>query len=25
MFQALPRSSSGGQLYYYSIWYRHCL
>jgi len=23
MFRALPCSSSGGQLYYYRIWYRH--
>jgi len=25
MFRALLYSSSGGQLYKYSIWYRHCL
>jgi len=25
LFRALLCSSSGGQLYYYSIWYRHCL
>jgi len=25
MFRAIPCSSSGGQLYYYRIWYRHSL
>ena len=25
MFRALLCPSSGGQLYWYSIWYRHCL
>jgi len=25
MYQAVPSSSSGDKLYYYSLWYRHSL